>query len=100
MNELDEQDLIDEILAQGPQQQRMIVVKVIGGGNQIHAEDNDGQMMIIDVEEMTVKSFLHGDKDLVHGELPNGRATWEVIGFYLGMTDGHAMDRVRYESTN
>jgi hypothetical protein len=94
MTDAEEQDLIDEILEGGPIKQRMIVIKTIGD-DALSAEDSDGQMIMIDMAERTIKSLLHGDKDWVHGELTNINSTWEVIGFYMGMTDGFTMDKVR-----
>lgn len=89
------EELMKAIEEMGPMPQRMIIVKQLANGD-IHAEDNDGQMLIINMEEGTVKSFLMDDTEWVYGTLPSPGAAWEVIGFHLGMTDGHQMERTRY----
>jgi hypothetical protein len=84
-------------------ERRMLIIKVLQGGD-IHAEDNDGQMIIVR-DDGTVSSFLHGDTDWVQGELTvNGEnywegTAWDVIGYHLGMTDGAQMERARGGST-
>ena len=89
----------EEILEVYPEQQRMIIVKVLACGD-IHAEDNDGQMIICR-EDGTVESLLHGDRDWVHGELPGSNIenisaiAWDIIGFHFGLTDGLMMGRAR-----
>ncbi len=82
-----------------PQSQRMLIIKVVAGGD-IHAEDNDGQMIICRTDG-TVSTLLHGDKAWVHGDLANvselnlAPIAWDIIGFHLGLTEGMAMGRVR-----
>lgn len=93
------EDELIELLEEGPQEQRMIIIKVLGSGD-IHAETNEGEMIVINMEDRTVKSFLDGDRDWVHGEITNPGTAWEVIGFYFGLTNGSGMERVRNEPTS
>lgn len=82
-----------------PINQRMIIVKVLAGGD-IHAEDNDGQMIVCRTDG-TVDTLLHGDRGWVCGELPGvdqenlSVVAWDIIGFHLGLTEGLTMGRVR-----
>lgn len=93
----DQVDIFVE-LEDGPMPQRMIVIKQLSNGD-VHAEDNDGQMIIIR-QDGSVQSFLHGDEKWIKGKLSNIGTMWETVGFHLGMTDGHFMERTRNEPTN
>lgn len=87
--------IIDEGYTQLPQ--RMIIIKALANGD-VHAEDNDGQMIICR-QDGTIQSFLHGDENWIKGRIHN-TAPWDVIGFHLGMTNGYEMERSRNERTN
>jgi hypothetical protein len=97
--EQEEHDGIEIVLdIDEPSSQRMIIIKVLECGD-IHAEDNDGQMIIARTDG-TIQTFLHGDTNWVRGRLSNFNQAWEVIGFHLGMTDGFNVERTRNETTN
>lgn len=91
---------IDIVVNEGwvPTPQRMIVIKQLPGGD-IHAEDNDGQMIIIKADG-TVKTFLEDDINWVIGRIDNLHEAWEIIGFYLNMAPGNVMARARNEKPN
>ena len=98
--EIDEMPIFDIILEDGPPKPlRMVIIKLLGGGD-IHAEDDQGQMIIARVDG-TVQTYLHDDNNWVHGELPGvteqniGPVAWDVIGYHFGITDGLQMGRVR-----
>lgn len=91
---------IDIVVSEGwvPTPQRMIIVKSLANGD-VHAEDNDGQMIIIRADG-TVKTFLEDDTDWVTGRIHNMSDTWEIIGFYLNMGPGNVMAKARNAKPN
>ena len=77
----------------------MIVIKTLANGD-IHAEDSIGQMVIVK-RNGKVKTFLDGDTAWVKGRIDGEKFSdaWDVIGFYLGMTNGKTFERARKVET-
>jgi hypothetical protein len=82
-----------------PQPLTMMIVKQLPNGD-VHAENSNGEMIIVDWENKRVSTFLDDDTQWVKGRLPPGVSPWEVIGYHFGMTNGQFMDRTRNEQTN
>ena len=91
-------EALDIVIADGytPMDQRMIIIKQLANGD-IHAENNMGEMIIINREDGLVRTFLDGDTQWMYGRLENFGEAWETIGVHFGMTLGHAMERTRNE---
>ena len=80
-------------------ERKMIIIKTLDNGD-IHAEDTRGQMVIVK-RNGKVKTFLDGDTKWVKGRIDGEKLqdAWDVIGFYLGMTNGKLFEQARKVET-